>query len=194
MIRFLKVLAALALAGPLLVLGLGSGVAGASVAPAARPAAVNYNSCEFRIPNFGERYYEADKSRGLDWWPRDNANSGSPLVLQPVSSGSSLDCFHVEGGFGGSKLEFQLNHSSLCLNIAGNSHAVGAWVILWPCISASNEMFKLNAAGTNDGAESISSASSGLCIDMGNGYHAGSILEQKICEFGDIYQAWIVAG
>ena len=136
-------------------------------------------------------YYEADQNRSVDWTASNNGASNSPLILEPVSGSSSLDCFKPEGGFGGCRFELQLVASDLCLNIAGDSHSVGAWVILWPCNSASNELFSTVNAQVGDQAFQIKSSSSGLCIDVTNGsLSPGTILNQNNCKYADIKQAW----
>jgi ricin-type beta-trefoil lectin protein len=135
-------------------------------------------------------YYEADGDKGLDWWARNSATSGHPVILEPVSGSSDLDCFK-QFAYGNSAFEFELGITDLCLNIAGDSHAAGAWVILYPCTGSSNELFIPNPSGLGDDSESLGSQSTpGMCIDLDNGYNRGSILEQKPCKYGDVYQAW----
>lgn len=157
-----------------------------------RPVASSSAGCSYYTADLGYAYYEADKDRSLDWWARNSATSGNPVILEPVSGSSSLDCFHEQGNFSGhpNTIAFQLANSDLCLNIAGNSYSVGAWVILYACVYTTNELFYVGTAGTGDTGLMYESASSGLCIDLDNGYNRGSILEQKTCKFGDIYQAW----
>jgi Ricin-type beta-trefoil lectin domain-like len=93
--------------------------------------------------------------------------------------------------FGGQLFAFQLANSDLCLNVARNSHSVGAWIILWPCTYSSNELFLPVATGLGDDSIGLETyGSGGLCIDLTNGYNKGSILEQKACKFEDIYQFW----
>jgi hypothetical protein len=157
-----------------------------------RPA-TSSEGCTYFNGNLGDRYYEADKDTNLDWTARSGATSGSATVLEPVSGSINTDCFHLEGGFGNFRVAYQLANSNLCLNIAGASDAVGAWAILYPCLYPTNELFYENGAGTGDAGLEIQSASSGLCLDLDNGYNRGSILEQKNCVFGDIYQSWFVS-
>jgi hypothetical protein len=157
-----------------------------------RPA-VTAEGCTYWNAVLGYRYYEADKDRGLDWTARSGATSGSATILEPVNGSINTDCFHIQAGFGNSQVAFKLANSELCLNIAGNSHSVGAWAILYPCTYPSNELFYEDDAGTGDGGIQIQSASSGLCLDLSNGYNRGSILEQKACKFTDIYQSWFEA-
>jgi hypothetical protein len=148
--------------------------------------------CNYWTADLGYRYYEADKDTSIDWTARSGATSGSAVVLEPVSGSSLVDCFKVQGGFAGGHVAFILASSDLCLNIAGNSHKVGAWAILYPCTYPSNELFNVISANTGDGGVQIQSASSLLCLDLSNGYNRGSILEQKDCSYGDIYQSWHV--
>jgi Ricin-type beta-trefoil lectin domain-like len=136
-------------------------------------------------------YFEADGNKSLDWTASNNGASNSPLILEPVSSSSALDCFKPEGGTGDGRIEFQLANSDLCLNIAGDSHSIGAWVVLWPCNDAYNEQFTIFNAGLNDMAIRIKSYSSGLCMDLTNGsLNQGTILNQNNCKYGDLKQAW----
>jgi hypothetical protein len=158
-----------------------------------RPA-TSAEGCTYFNAHLGDRYYEADRDRGLDWTARSGATSGSANVLEPVSGSLNTDCFHLEGGFGNGQVAFKLANSGLCLNIAGNSHAAGAWAILWPCLYPSNELFYENPDGLGDVGAQFKSASSGLCLDLNNGYNRGSILEQKNCVNADIYQSWFVDG
>jgi hypothetical protein len=156
-----------------------------------RPA-TSSEGCTYFNANLGDRYYEADKDTNLDWTARSGATSGSATVLEPVSGSINTDCFHLEGGFGNGQVAFQLANSGLCINIAGASDAVGAWAILWPCLYPSNELFYENPDNLGDQGAQFQSASSGLCLDLDNGYNRGSILEQKDCKYADIYQSWFV--
>jgi hypothetical protein len=168
--------------------------AATSAKTAPQRSAVDAEGCTYFTADLGYTYYEADKDRGLTWTARSGATSGSAVILEPVNGSINTDCFHVQGGFGGSRLAFKLANSELCLNIAGNSDSVGAWAILYPCTYPTNELFYVGPAGTGDGGIEIESASSGLCLDLDNGYNRGSILEQKDCKYGDIYQSWFSAG
>lgn len=157
-----------------------------------RPA-TSAEGCTYFNAHLGDRYFEADKDMALDWTARSGATSGSANVLEPVSGTLNTDCFQIQAGFGNNQIAFKLANSGLCLNISGNSHAAGAWVILWPCLYPSNELFYEGSAGTGDEGADYTSVSSGLCIDLNNGYNRGSILEQKSCVFHDIYQSWFIA-
>jgi hypothetical protein len=163
-----------------------------SAATASQRPAATAVGCDYWTADLGYRYYEADKDRSLDWTARSGATSGSAVVFEPVSGSSLTDCFKAQGGFAGGAIAFQLASSDLCLNIAGNSHSVGAWAILYPCTYPSNELFYVAPSGTDDGSTQIESASSGLCLDLSNGYNRGSILEQKACKDADIYQSWFI--
>jgi hypothetical protein len=156
-----------------------------------RPATSGYG-CWYDTALLHYHYFEADGNKSLDWTASNNGASNSPLILEPVSSSSALDCFKGEGGTGGNgRIEFQLANSDLCLNIAGDSHSIGAWVILYPCNDALNEQFTIFNAGVNDMAIRIKSSSSGLCIDLTNGsLSQGTILNQNNCKYGEIKQAW----
>lgn len=164
----------------------------ATTAPVANAA----EGCAYDVANLHYRYFEADHAKNLDWWGQsEKATSNLPALLKSVSSGSDLDCFKTVGGFGGSRLEYQLANSDLCLNIAGNSHAVDAHAILYACnTNPINELFTVDDAGTGDGGISIRSASSGLCIDITGGYKSGASLVQKTCVYGDLSQSWHVTG
>lgn len=166
--------------------------ASTSAKAASQRPATSAAGCTYFNGNLGDRYYEADKDRGLDWTARSGATAGSATVLEPVSGSLNTDCFHVEG-YGNGQFAYKLANSGLCININGASHAVGAWAILWPCLSQQNELFYENPDGLGDLGAQIKSESSGLCLDLNNGYNRGSILEQKNCVPSDIYQSWFVA-
>jgi hypothetical protein len=126
----------------------------------------------------------------LVWSSRGSA-AGNGVLIGNKSTTSSLDCFKALG-FGGGVFEFQQNQSDdLCLNVAGNSKSAGAWIILWPCVSSSNEKF---STGFLNNETQLRSVSSGLCIDVGNGFNVFSQLEQKPCQSrSDIFQLWTAA-
>lgn len=155
--------------------------------------------CQFANANLHFRYFTADQSPygTMNWWGPPGsaaAGQGSPIELEPPSGSSDQDCFKpVEGG-GGSPPEFQLQYfhqQGLCLNVAGNSHNSGAWIITYACnpITA-NTLFQFFTSNLNNGSDYIVSVSSGLCIDLSNGFKAGSILVQKPCSNADPWQSW----
>jgi Ricin-type beta-trefoil lectin domain len=159
-----------------------------------RSPGANTEACWFWSANLHYPYWEADKDRSMAWWARNGATQGNPVILEPQDGNSILDCFQSQGGFGNNLFAYQLANSDLCLNVAGNSHSVGAWIILWPCTYSSNELFSIVNNGLNDNSVALETygGNGGLCIDLTNGYNRGSILEQKACKWQDIYQAWFV--
>ena len=153
-------------------------------------ATVSGKSCEFYTAIYGDTYVEPVSATSLDWAvPR--RTSGTAIRLENVSARSLLDCFHVEGNFGHSRLEFELANSSLCLNIARASKNDGAWAVLYPCNSQLNELFYLYP---DDGGVQLQNANSGLCLDLTAGDSRGSIVDQEPCGNGNLLQAWAFAG
>jgi hypothetical protein len=151
----------------------------ASSTPASHhDARISGKSCEFWTANLHSSYIEHETDRGLDWWARGGAKSGNPVVLDPVSNSSLLDCFHVEA-YGHNMLQWQLAHSALCLDIAGASKSEGARVILHVCTNQISEMFYLYPID-GQGIQ-FQSARSGLCITPSAGDSDGSILVQEPC-------------
>jgi hypothetical protein len=129
-------------------------------------------------------YPATDKS--LDWWGNGYRN---PVELESVSSSSPDDCFKILAGYSNGQFELQLWQTDYCLNIAGDSTSVGAHVILYQCVASDNELFSFGIPGI-PGGNSFVSSSSGFCIDLSNGWNAGSILVQKNCLRNDPWQAW----
>jgi hypothetical protein len=163
--------------------------ASSSAAASQRPVVTAAASCAFSSANLHFYYWGPATDRSLVWSSRSSA-SGQGVILENKSTSSSLDCFKALG-FGSGVFEFQQNQSSLCLNVAGNSRSVGAWIILYPCISTSNEKFNI---GFFNNQTQLQSVSSGLCIDLSNGFNVFSQLEQKTCQGrNDIFQEWTVA-
>lgn len=163
-----------------------SSSAAASQRPVVTTAAA---SCAFSSANLHFDYWGPATDKKLVWSSRSSA-SGNGVLLENKSTSSSLDCFKALG-FGGGAFEFQQNQSSLCLNVAGNSRSVGAWIILYPCLSTSNEKFYV---GFFNGQTQLQSVSSGLCIDLVNGFNINSQLVQKTCQGrNDIFQEWTLA-
>ncbi len=162
-----------------------SAQAASSATTSQRPAAVTGCALGVGYLNFG--YYGPTADKRLAW---SSQSSGSgPVMLGNVSTSSSLDCFK-QLGYGNNQWAFKQYSSGYCLNVAGNSHAAGAWIILWPCVSSANELF--HEQYVNNELQ-LWSVSSGLCIDLRSGLNVYSILEQKPCRsFGDIYQTWYV--
>jgi Ricin-type beta-trefoil lectin domain len=147
-------------------------------------------SCAYSSANLHFEYWGPLADRSMVWSSRGSA-SGNAVLLGNKSTSSPLDCFKGLG-YGHGYFAFQQNNSDLCLNVAGNSKSAGAWIILYDCVSTANELFSVN---TIDNETQLQSESSGLCIDLGNGFNAYSHLEQKPCSGtrGDIYQEWTYA-
>ena len=164
--------------------------ASSSATASQRPvASAAVASCAYSSANLHFNYWGPAANKNLVWSSRGSA-SGNGVLIGNKSTSSSLDCFKGLG-FGGGAFEFQQNQSDLCLNVAGNSRSPGAWIILYPCISTSNEKFTLNFY--NDQTQ-LQSVSSGLCIDVANGFNVYSQLVQKTCQGrSDIYQEWTFA-
>jgi hypothetical protein len=143
-------------------------------------------SCAYSSALLHFYYWGPAANTGLVWSSAGSA-SGNPVLLGNKKTSSPLDCFKVLG-FGGGVDEFQQNNSSLCLNVAGNSKSAGAWIILYDCVSSANEKFRVDFL---NGQTQIQSVSSGLCLDLGDGFHVLSHLEQKTCQSpSDTYQEW----
>jgi hypothetical protein len=167
-----------------------AGAAPAADAAPARPV-VNPISCAVATADLGFFYVTASGNTNLAWTA--SGGSGYPVQLENKSSSSAKDCFKLhDGGSGGGHVELQLYNTNLCLNIAGNSDAAGAWVILYPCDPpTNNEEFNVGA-GVGDAPDTVQlqAVSSGLCIDLAHGWNDGSVLEQKACLNNDPWQAW----
>lgn len=159
----------------------------ASGVAAHRPAAASSApTCAYSSANLHFNYWGPSSDHNLVW-SSTSSTSNNPVLLENKSSSSSLDCFKALG-FGNGVFEFEQNNSSLCLNVAGDSHSSGAWIILYSCVSSSNEKFRI---GFVNNQTQIQSVSSGLCLDLSNGFNVLSHVEQKTCQSpSDIYQEW----
>jgi hypothetical protein len=179
----------MALSVPLAVTAQG---ASAATAKPLRPAVAG--SCAYDTGNLADNYFYPDAKTNLDVWAvnGDALSDSGPAELEAPSSSSNLDCFQVQGGFSNGELAYKLAQSALCLNISGNSKAVGARVILYNCTYTPNELFNTYASQVGNATGVIQSGSSGLCIDLSNGWHAGSILVQKTCVSDDPWQSWFI--
>jgi hypothetical protein len=164
--------------------------ASSSATASQRPVASAARSgCAYASANLHFNYWGPAAHGNLVWSSRGSA-SGNGVLIGNKSTSSSLDCFKALG-FGGGAFEFQQYQSSLCLNVAGNSRSAGAWIILYPCISTSDEKLTLNFFNNQTQLQSVSS---GLCVDMANGFQIFSQLVQKSCQSrSDIYQEWTFA-
>jgi Ricin-type beta-trefoil lectin domain len=160
-----------------------SAQAASSASTASQQAAAS-PSCTYAVANLNFAYYGPAADQSLAW-----SSENSDAMLGNVKTSSPLDCFK-QLSYGNNQWAFKQYSSGFCLNVAGNSHAVGAWIILYPCVSSTNELFREDASG---GDIQLQSESSGLCIDLRSGLNVYSNLEQKPCgKFGDIYQTWYV--
>jgi Ricin-type beta-trefoil lectin domain len=163
--------------------------AASSSATASQRVVANNHSCAFAVANLGFSYWGPNADRSMVW-ASEGLKLGNAVLLGNKSTTSPVDCFKQQhDDAGGPNFAFQQNESGLCLNVAGNSKSAGAWIILWDCVSTPNEFFSLN---TVNGETQLRSLSSGLCIDLGNGFNTYSHVEQKPCSGtrGDIYQEW----
>jgi Ricin-type beta-trefoil lectin domain-like len=133
-------------------------------------------TCTFATADLGYFYYEPKSDLSLAW-SSEGAQAGNTVMLGNKKPSSALDCFKPQG-FGHSYFEYQQYSSGLCLNVAGDSHSAGAYIILWPCVSTANEMFYtlVNGYGIQ-----LQSESSGLCVYLKSGLNVYSILEQEPC-------------
>jgi hypothetical protein len=183
----------MALSIPLAALATTAQGAAAATLKPLRPAVAG--SCAFDIGNLAQNYMYPDARTNLDVWAVDGdalSDEGKPAELESPSSSSNLDCFQVQGGFGNGEVGIKLAQSSLCFNIAGDSHSAGAWVIMYNCTYPSNELFYEVGSGLGNATGVFRSVSSGLCIDLSGGFNAGSILEQKACSSDDPWQSWFI--
>jgi ricin-type beta-trefoil lectin protein len=167
-----------------------SAATSSSAAAAHRPAVADAApTCAYSSANLHFYYWGPPSDKSLVW-SSTSSSSGNAVLLGNKKTSSPLDCFKSLG-FGHSQFSFQQNNSDLCLNVAGNSKSSGAWIILYPCVSTANEKFTLD---TYNNETQLQSVSSGLCVDLGNGYNALSHLEQKACQGrSDKYQEWTYA-
>jgi Ricin-type beta-trefoil lectin domain len=180
-------LIACAIMGASISLASTAQAATSSAAASYRPAVSNAApTCAYSSANL-HFYYWGPASDPSLVWSSTSSTSNNPVLLGNKKPSSPLDCFKGLG-YGHSQFAFQQNNSALCLNVAGNSKSSGAWIILYPCVSTANELFTVN---TYNGETQLQSVSSGLCIDLGNGYNVLSHLEQKTCQSrSDKYQEW----
>jgi hypothetical protein len=144
-------------------------------------------TCLYSSKNLHFDYWGPYADKSLVWSSR-GSKSGNGVLLGDKSSSSPLDCFKALS-YGHSEFAFQQNNSSLCLNVSGNSKKAGAWIILYDCVSTSNELFGIDTIGEET---QLVSQSSGLCIDAVNGFSAYSQLEQEPCSSSK-YQEWYEA-
>jgi len=149
------------------------------------------DSCAYATGNLHYAYWEPAADQSLAW-SSEGAASGNPVMLGYMKSSSPLDCFKEEN-YGHGEIAFEDYLADLCLNVAGSSHAAGAWIILYPCGTVpNNERFNENPS--SEGIE-LQSIVSGLCIDLRSGYNPYSILEQEPCGgLNDISQQWDTDG
>jgi hypothetical protein len=148
----------------------------ASQRPAASDSAP---TCAYSSAFLGFFYWGPPADTNLVW-SSTSSTSGNAVLLGNKKSTSPLDCFKIYGYVvsGTAADAFEQNNSSLCLNVAGNSKAAGAWIILYDCVSSSNEKFYPDFV---DNETQLKSVSSGLCIDAGNGLVALSHIVQEPC-------------
>ena len=149
------------------------------------------DTCAYATGDLHYAYWEPVADQSLAW-SSEGAASGNAVMLGNLKSSSPLDCFKQEN-YGHGQIAFEDFQADLCLNVAGASHAAGAWIILYPCGTVpNNERFNENPSSIGIELQSISS---GLCIDVSNGYKAYSILEQEPCGgLNDISQHWESVG
>src|ERR1700677_70613 len=146
-------------------------------------------TCAYSSANLHFDYWGPASNSSLVW-SSTSSTSGNAVLIGNKKPSSPLDCFKPQG-FGNYVFEFQQNNSDLCLNVAGNSHASGAWIILYDCVSSANEKFTIDTINSETQLQSVSS---GLCVDVGDGFNVLSHLEQKPCQGrSDIYQEWTFA-
>lgn len=171
---------------------LAASAAPASYARPARLASVTATpaaavGCAYYNANLGYKYFSALKSTSLDWWGRGNSLNfqGTTVALGRVSGSSNLDCFHLYAGFGNSRVQVRLANSALCLAVSGVQ--AGTHIVLSNCLKhPTSELFNVYPG------VQLKNAANGKCIDLSNGYRAGSLLVSKPCKRGDIYQEWYV--
>jgi hypothetical protein len=154
--------------------------ASSSATASQRPAASHSAPlCEYSSAVLGFFYWVPPADTNLAW-SSTSSTSGNAVLLGIKKYTSPLDCFKIYGYVYNGRPADTLtqNNSSLCLNVAGNSKAAGAWIILYDCVSSPNEKFYINFV---DNETQLQSVSSGLCIDAGNGLVALSHIVQEPC-------------
>ena len=83
------------------------------------------------------------------------------------------------------------DHSSLCVNIRGNSTASGALAIQWPCGNGSNEKFTVKTIA--GGYVQLVAQHSGLCLAQDSTATSGAGVVQLACTGGNTTQ-WSLVG
>lgn len=155
----------------------------ADEAYAATPAAAP--GCAIGVALYHYNYIQGSPARSLDMWGN---GYGNPITLGKVSGSSDRDCYKILGSFGDGRFELEQWQTGGCLSIKGPSTAVGAKVILYPCLSQKSQLFTTGPDGIHD--IYIKSAYSGRCLDLSNGWRAGSTVVQKTCVNNDPWQGW----
>lgn len=145
-------------------------------------------SCTFATANLHFHYWGPASDSSLVW-SSTSPTSGGAVLLGNKKASSPLDCFKGQS-FGGGVFAYQQYASpELCLNVAGNSKSSGAWIILYSCVYSPNERFQEEY---DYGDLQLKSVSSGLCVDLGDGYNVLSHVEQKPCQsLGYKSQEWV---
>jgi Ricin-type beta-trefoil lectin domain len=183
----------LPLAAAFSLAAIAAGAAPAASAAPAKPAepGVNLISCALGAAALGYFYITASGNQNLAWTA--SGGQGKPLQLEPKNVNAANDCFKLhDGGSGGGYDELQLYNTNLCANVAGNSNASGAWIVLWPCDPPTNneEFAPGHAPGTAVDTVQLQAKNSSLCLDLAKGWNDGSVIVQKPCENSDPWQAW----
>lgn len=169
--------------------------ASSSATASQRPAASDSApTCYYSASFLGFFYWGPPADTNLVW-SSTSSTSGNAVLLGIRKSSSPLDCFKIYGSVvsGRAVDTYEQNNSSLCLNVAGNSKAAGAWIILYDCVFSPNEEFYENFV---DNETQLQSVSSGLCIDAGNGLVALSHIVQEPCskQGSNADQEWNLTG
>jgi hypothetical protein len=162
----------------------------ATVAEAVTQAAApNTNTCTFWRANHGPwGITKSFVNRGLVWTASGTA-SGSRVSLAN-NADKLTQCWKLLGGFGNGRFEFQMAGTNLCLNVSGASRQIGAYLIVYPCLSQINELF---FGATLNQRTQFQSANSGLCIESRGGIHAGAGLIQNNCSHYGDWQSWFLS-
>lgn len=129
---------------------------------------------------------DAYVNRGLAWTAHSN-RSGSQISLARYSD-SLTQCWKFELGFGNFEFEIMLAHSGGCLTLAGAGGSAGDPVIIYPCLSHRNQLWKSFISPRK--RIEFQSVRSGLCITGRGGITSGSLLVQKRCSSYNNVQSW----
>jgi Ricin-type beta-trefoil lectin domain len=152
--------------------------------PAVNP---NPSTCHFFRVLFGHWFaVDAYVNRSLAWTAHSH-RSGSQISLAHYTD-SLTQCWKLLGGFGNGEFELTLAHSGACLTAAGAGRSPGDPMIIFPCRSQRNQLWK--SFISRSGRIEFQSVRSALCVTGRSGITSGSLLVQESCSTFDNAQSW----